>query len=471
MKLHHTIAAALPLLLLCSCKGLLTRDSAAPSPALPAALQAAQTFEQPGPNLVPVSGGAVATQAGPGASLLPAAGMGQAGGVGRAPAVPAMPRGNPFPVQRASFNYPPSLPPAAWTGQPDGSYAPSHPSGHHGPSCPCCGPRGKFRFSHDEPEEVREGMTWVPDGIKCPWPKDEYICDGGDLNGDVHVKKDWTVVGLDQEDTIAHYDTLDGKTEVSASNCVCIYAPRFAAVRQVMTPILTEGHERMAGVEKPTKLNLHEENRGPTTAIQPEQIVAQLGLDAPPVFRNRTRGVGVEQSDRLVLAEFAFLPHENLKLIQRGQYDAHEKPRLAALVNAAVIWTNNQAVQVLIDGKPAVEAKALSKPQETVVYERFGKPCLRICKIADKSEAQVGEIVTFTLRFDNVGDQKIGNVTIIDHLMPRLEYIEGSQECSHKSEFHTQQQFPDETLVLRWEIADPLILNEGGIIRFQARVR
>ena len=35
----------------------------------------------------------------------------------------------------------------------------------------------------------------MPDGLKCPWPQDEYICDGGDLNHDVHVKKDWTVVG------------------------------------------------------------------------------------------------------------------------------------------------------------------------------------------------------------------------------------------------------------------------------------
>lgn len=242
-------------------------------------------------------------------------------------------------------------------------------------------------------------------------------------------------------------------------------------MRQITAPILSEGHERIAGVEKPTKLNIHEENRGPTTAIQPEQVVAQLGLDSPPIFRDRTRGVGIDQADRLLLAEDAFLPHENLKLIQRGQFDAHEKPRLAELVAAAVVWTDNQAVQILIDGKPAVEAKALSKPQETVVYERFGKPCLRICKIADKSEAQVGEIVTFTLRFDNVGEQKIGNVTIIDHLMPRLEYIDGSQECSHTAEFRTQQQLPNETLVLRWEIADPLILNEGGIIRFQARVR
>ena len=35
--------------------------------------------------------------------------------------------------------------------------------------------------------------------------KDEYVCDGGDLNHDVYVKPDWTVVGLDQQDTIGSF--------------------------------------------------------------------------------------------------------------------------------------------------------------------------------------------------------------------------------------------------------------------------
>ena len=372
----------------------------------------------------------------------------------------------PYPVQQAQF-VPQTLPPTAWTG-------PTHHDHIHGTvhdyhsTCPHCpGPKRPFEFS----EDVHGGMSWVPDGIACPWPPDEFICDGGDLNHDVHVKRDWTVVGLDQEDTVAHYDTVDGRTEVSASNCVCIYAPRFAAVRQVTSPLLYEAHERMAGVEKPVKLNIHEENRGAKTAVQPEQLVAQLGLDAAPSFRDRTRGIGVEQSTRLVLAADAFLPYENLLLIQRGQFDAHEKARLAQRVAAAETWTLNQAVQIIIDGKPAIEGRSTSAPQETVVYETEGKPRLRICKIADKSEAQVGEIINFTLRFDNVGDQQIGNVTVIDHLMPRLEYVEGSAQSSVKAEFKTEQKLAGDTLVLRWEVAEPLKVNEGGIIRFQARVR
>jgi uncharacterized repeat protein (TIGR01451 family) len=370
-----------------------------------------------------------------------------------------------YPVQPAQYMLPTpqTLPLSAWTGQPEGHL---HEGGGH---CPHCGPGGlpAFHFTDDGPSDG----SWMPDGLKCPWPQDEFICDGGDLNHDVHVKQDWTVVGLDQEDTVAHFDTLDGRTEVTWSNCICIYAPRFAAVRQVSSPILHEGHERMAEVEMPAKLNIHEEKRGPKTALQPEQVIAQLGLDQVQKLRERTRGLLLDQHVRLILAADAFLPHEDLLLIQRGQFDASEKPRLAERTAAAITWTDNQAVQVLIDNRMAVVAKGLSKPEVTYTYELEGRPRLRLCKIADKSEANPGEIIHFTLRFDNVGDQKIGNVTIIDNLMPRLEYVEGSAESSLKSRFVTQQQLPGDSLVLRWEIEEALEVNQGGIVRFQARVR
>ena len=51
----------------------------------------------------------------------------------------------------------------------------------------------------------------------------------------------------------------------------------------------------------------------------------------------------------------SFLPHEDLLFIQRGQFDASEKARLAQRVAAAETWTLNQAPQVLIEGLPAVE--------------------------------------------------------------------------------------------------------------------
>ena len=140
------------------------------------------------------------------------------------------------------------------------------------------------------------------------------------------------------------------------------------------------------------------------------------------------------------------------------------------LVAAAETWTNHQAPQVLVEGLPAVEARGTSTPEVTYTYETRGKPCLRLCKIADKSEAKPGEIVSFTLRFDNVGEDKINTVAIIDNLMPRLEYVVGSAQSSMKAKFSTQE-VSGESLVLRWDIEEPLEVNAGGLVRFQARVR
>ena len=71
-------------------------------------------------------------------------------------------------------------------------------------------------------------------------PSDEYLCDGGDYVTPAGVQADWTIQGLEQEDAISHYDTADGRVLVTPSNRVCIYAPRFAAVRRVVQPIAHE---------------------------------------------------------------------------------------------------------------------------------------------------------------------------------------------------------------------------------------
>ena len=417
-------------LLCCSCRTLPPRSPVAPTIAR----------RQADATLGPTKTQAVALNAAPPAVAAPPA----AGAV------------SPAEVQPVSYS-PPALPPGAFTGQ----TTPHRVTAEDG-FCQECNPGS----------ECQECPTQQcgPDGLACPWPSDEYLCDGGDRIPDAKVKKDWTVVGLDTEDTIAHYDTLDGKTEVTHSNRVCVYAPRFAAVRKISAPILYEAHQKMAGVEKSDKLNLHADTKIATTAIQPEALVLERGLNPPVIFREQTRGLGLDVVQLPVLARTGFLPYEDFLAIRRGQFEGHEKARLAERVAAAVVWETKQAVQVVIESILCVEAKNLSKVGETVVYELEGKPRLQIIKVADKSEAQPGEIVEFTLRFDNLGEQPVGNVTIMDNLTTRLEYVEGSASCTLKSEFKTQVN-DGESLIVRWEIAEPLKVGEGGIIRFKCKVR
>jgi hypothetical protein len=59
---------------------------------------------------------------------------------------------------------------------------------------------------------------------------------------------------------------------------------------------------------------------------------------------------------------------------------------------------------------------------------------------------------------------------LVDNLTTRLEYVPGSAQASVKAAFAVEPN-EGESLVLRWEIDDPLDPGEGGIVRFRCRVR
>jgi len=284
------------------------------------------------------------------------------------------------------------------------------------------------------------------------------------------VNPDWTIRGLDQEDTVVHFDTIDGATEVEPSNCVCIYAPRFAAVRKTVGLSLTRLRQKSAGVDLPMMLVQQEDVDSAGTVNQPLQPGRNVGLEPLVTLEDRNKGVMLENRNLALGLDNGFLPYENLLLIRRGQFDNSEKARLANSIEAAAVWSEEQAVQVVVDGEQAVVQEGVVEPLEIDRIERQGKPRMRICKVASDKDARPGDIVHFTLRFDNVGDQVVGNVTIVDHLVTRLEYVPDSAECSLDAQFFATE-VEGESLVLRWEIAEPIEPGQGGIIRFQCRVR
>ena len=119
--------------------------------------------------------------------------------------------------------------------------------------------------------------SFRPAGIAGPWPADEYICDGGDAYEEVLIKNDFSVNGLNIEDTIVHYDTLEGRVAVEPSNRVCIYAPRFAAVRQVRGMRQNERHLVYAGFDAPQQVIDDPQYQVATHLTQPIQPVGHIG--------------------------------------------------------------------------------------------------------------------------------------------------------------------------------------------------
>ncbi len=202
--------------------------------------------------------------------------------------------------------------------------------------------------------------------------------------------------------------------------------------------------------------------------VQPND---KIGARPPLALRTEQLKDVISNTVRPKGFQDTFKPFENLAIIRQGIVREAEMPFLARGSNAAVAWSHTQAVQVILDDKAAMaDVKYDQSMLLYTVNEPPGHPKLRLIKVASTSFAEPGDYVDFTLRFDNVGDQVIGNVTILDSLNTRLEYVPDSAQCSVDAQFSTQPNEGD-SVVVRCEVTNPLEPGKGGILRFRCLVR
>jgi len=356
---------------------------------------------------------------------------------------------------------PPALPYPAYTGTPTGGQA-------FVPVGGLAGPQGV-------PNEVAlpyaANGPWAPPGISQPWPKDEYLVDGGDGGVPVGATAEGQIRGLKVQDTVAQYETLDGRTLVEPSNRVYLYSPRFRAVRQVVSVQQNDQFEGSVGIHQPQRLAAQEDVRTTWSNKQNLQTEREIGQKSLTTFRTRQWDGVMSSAIGPRGFQDAFLPYENLAVIRTGKFEMAEMGWLARGVTAAIAWSHTQAVQVMLDRKAAT-AVVQNEKAETIfsIDEPPARPKLRVIKVASTPFAEPGDTVDFTIRFDNVGNQVVGNVTILDNLTTRLEYVPDSAQASVPANFSTQGNEAG-SLVLRWEITDPVQRGKGGILRFRCRVR
>lgn len=304
-----------------------------------------------------------------------------------------------------------------------------------------------------------------------PNRRDEYVYDGNDRGLKVKVDRSWNMVGLDTEDTVGHFDTLDGQRLVSPSNRVAIYAPRFGSVRRVDRVFNARLSQPAGMVGELTPVAKTKHADFSTTNKQHTAVERYEGTHRASQFIDQTRGVLADNTTEIYEFANTFAPYEHLSLIRLGRFEESESARLAVGMQSADVWQEDMELQVIADRVQPVIVNDVAKVQEIVHYETDGdNSILRVVKVASKIAARAGEKVQFTIRFDNLSSKRIGNVTLIDNLTTRLEYIVGSAECSLPAKLVTSRNDVG-SKTLRWEITQPLPASEGGVIRFECRVR
>ena len=319
--------------------------------------------------------------------------------------------------------------------------------------------------------EVFQG-TWRPPGAVGFWPQQEYLADGGEGDTKVVVKEDWTVLNLQPENTVAHFDTVDGRVLVEPSNRVHIYAPRFGSVRKIEGVLGSGQITALSGANNQLALNIDKgrEKLGWTAQetgagyARSQTQLGGVGSRKASTGAVTTRGLG------------AYGGVDAVMLYSNGMTQTSvgsaELAYLAEGSASARAWQGVEGVKVRIGSQTPMSASSEEGAESFFQVKLDGSQSskLRLIKVASTKAAQPGEIVEFTLRFDNIGTLPIGNVTILDNLTTRLEFIAGTAKSSLPTGFIVE---PNDggSFTLRWEITDPLLPLQFGVVQFQCRVR
>ena len=315
-------------------------------------------------------------------------------------------------------------------------------------------------------------------------PEEECLHDGGDGRNRAAFDGNGQLAGVEPEDTVAEYTDSYGRRHVTHSNRVCLCVPRFAVLR-CETPL--SRYNGVAGVSDARKVQFQRHFdvlTPPLLTRNAEQLKGERGRERPSINQAVTATLGVTHYEILdamdmQLGSIALLGTkaaqtlseiERTRLVKQMQLARQLSSRENVQATGSVTVTS--VVGRIEAGARIVQAEAETRDLTVCCNE---VPCppdkpLVLIKCADRQSAQVGDVVTFVLKYSNHGGKPIADVAVTDSLTTRLEYIPGSAQSDRPAVFTTQANEAG-SLVLRWEITGRLMPGTSGVVRFQARIR
>ena len=300
------------------------------------------------------------------------------------------------------------------------------------------------------------------------------VCDGGDARAPAMPVARFGLKNLTSGDTVARYRADDDGPDscdvhVTASNCACVYAPRFGSVRQVTRPqedarpigprglaidVATEAQIDLQPVCRSTQSLAPEAARKALPGVALEERLGPLAVD---------QGDPIHESNGLVQ------PVEDVRDEQLERAELVQMPRMMVGFDVPLAWTCARAAMVMV-GRQQAEVVAADRGTATLRLESPGRAELTLCKRAGSDTARVGEELDFTIYLYNSGDRSLTDIVLVDALPGRLEFVPGSAAANQPAEFVTDKG-DDGSVVLKWQFQHTFKPGEGGFVRFRTVVR
>jgi uncharacterized repeat protein (TIGR01451 family) len=322
-------------------------------------------------------------------------------------------------------------------------------------------------------------MQGCPPGIPCPpvvgiappleeppYPE-EMLCDGGDDGYPFHYEGQ-KFSGLEPEDTVAEFVDHEGTAHIRISSQACVYAPKFGSVRSISQPVLDYTVDVLGGAHDRTSAAGMDNRKGLIVAETVDSLADTRvreqagGVDSDVGEGAMHQTIGVEQHVKLVNV------FEDRIAVTEGQFEQTTEAYLAESLLVAGESTHDIAPIIVANDEfgHAVTSADIAA-EYTAAEDRRPPGDLRIVKLADQATAQPGDVLTFRIRFFNDGGRELTSVRILDHLSPRLEYVEGSVASELKGKL-TVEHHDYGGQILQFELGEPLVAGGSGEIVFEA---
>lgn len=334
------------------------------------------------------------------------------------------------------------------------------------------------------PQSFGQLDPWGLPVIPPPKGGEECLRDGGDQGVPAYHDGHGRLQGVEPADTVAEYRRFGGQRGISVTNETCLCVPRFVLVRQLTPLVAVEKIDtaiRHENVDQGVRLDALQKLRRQRQVDESRDVRGRAQLWANITIR----GVGtLKDLTPLQAVDMNYAALGTVGLEQPIKLTEVDKAKLKRQLQLAIRLSREEGTHLLArrDGTAVIgkhenlgqvvgtlelrEAVFICPPGEPEIPEQ---PLL-VQKWCNAESAQIGDVVTFFIRYANLGGKPISEIAVVDNLTARLEYVPGSSKSDRDAVFVTQQNDAG-SLLLRWEIKDPLPPGQKGVVSFQVRIK